>query len=136
MEIFIAAFLFALIVTLGFSYGYRRERRPTALFWFFILFFLPLWAISIWIPPYGPTFFGLAWAVPLFIAIALLTLLIVATSSEYFVRYVPTGEKIPVTEKEKNPRTPTGVFVWILFILLIVAIVVGYSENGLNLAGM
>jgi hypothetical protein len=107
----------ALVITLVFSIFSKRRLR--GLWLFFLLLFLSTWAGQIWIPPFGPRAIGIAW-VPLLAVALFFSLFIIA-----LVPSVP--EKTDQTEKKEDGAfIAIGTFFWILLLILVISIVVGY----------
>ncbi len=114
----VIAFLFAMLFGAAFR---DSEARPGFLF-AFMLFFLFAWAGGLWIGPFGPALFGVYWLPG--IALVLLVFLLLGV----FVDRAPRTRREARAELETRVAIGTlfGVFFWILVVLLIAAIVVGY----------
>jgi hypothetical protein len=89
---------------------------------FFLIIFLATWSGQLWITPFGPVGWGIAW-VPLFIVALFFSFLIFAL--------IPP---VPITKKEaandeKDAAIAIGMFFWIIFLFLIAAIIVGYYRS-------
>lgn len=114
----LAALLITLAITLIFS---LFSKRPfSGLILFFVVIFLATWTGQIWITPYGPVSWGIAW-IPLILVALFFSFLIFALAPP-----VPS----PV---EKNTGQPAfialSLFLWVSMILLLVAIIVGYYKG-------
>ncbi len=115
-----AAFLITLFIVLIFSMFSRRPMR--GLWVFFLIIFLATWTGQLWIAPFGPVGWGIAW-IPLFIVSLFFSFLIFA-----LIPPIPISKKEEVND-EKGAAIAIGVFFWIIFIFLIVSIVVGYYRS-------
>jgi peptidoglycan/LPS O-acetylase OafA/YrhL len=118
--------LFALAIALFFTVfftvlGRRARRWPTVLV-FFLVIFLAAWAGGIWITPVGPTFLGIYW-ISFFSAGLIFTLLLV-TVRAFSSR--ASRDRNDETRQEEDLEITIGVFFWILLLILIVAIIIGY----------
>lgn len=120
----IAALLIALVLTF-ISVFFLRRKGPWGSAWtFFLVLFLALWAVSIYIAPAGPIYYGVAWA-PLLIAGILLAVLLIASMPD---ANHWRDENIRTTEAQAQPYdrpTAIGRFFWTLIILLAIAIMIG-----------
>ncbi len=105
----------ALLVTMVITWALAAlSKRPLKGLWlFFLIVFLATWAGQLWINPFGPTAWGIAW-VPL---------VLVAVFFSSFVFAL-----IPFKKREEGSSTflIMGVFFWIIVVLLIAAISAGY----------
>lgn len=111
----IAALIITLIITLLFSLIAKRPLSGLVLF--SLVIFLATWTGQIWITPFGPISWGIAW-VPLILVSLFFSFLIFALAPP-----VPT----PATEGSEEPAfIALGLFFWLILILLLIAIIVGY----------
>lgn len=117
----LAAILIALAFTLIFSVG-LKNKGPWGTLWFtFLVLFLSSWAGFLWLKPIGPLVFGIPMVPSLFIALVIAFALAAVSYTS-----LPPGA-IEQSEKEaKTLPAAIGVFFWLLVIVLITAIVVGY----------
>lgn len=128
MEV-IAIIFFAIIIGALFFFGLRRT-GPWGSFWSFILIlFLGMWLVQIWVVPYGPQYWGVAWLDLLLVGF-LLALLLAAASP---TRYVPprdrdiTDEELIKAQKTEMARGPAAldIFFWIMLLFFIVLVLIG-----------
>ncbi|MFL5753257.1 MAG: hypothetical protein ACJ76F_07620 [Bacteroidia bacterium] len=110
-----AALLVTVLLMILFSFFLKRPMKGLGVF--FIIVFLATWTGQLWIVPFGPVQWGIAW-IPLFITALFFSLLFFAISP-------PVASKNPDVTEEA-PLIALGLFFWIIVILLIVAIVIGY----------
>jgi hypothetical protein len=116
-----AALLVTLVVTLLFS---LFSKRPLSGLWlFFLLIFLATWTGQLWIPPFGPSAWGVSW-VPLIVVAVFFTLLVVALTTDPVLRR-PAGDDVP----EQSVFLALGVFLWVVLIIFIIAIITGYYRS-------
>lgn len=108
----------------------RKTGRRSGILWLFLIIFLTTWAGGIWIKPFGPTLWGVHWLTFVLIGIIIALLLVVTSPSPG-----PRGRKETINmleriEKEKKLEKVTyvalGTLFWVLFGVLIVAILVRY----------
>ena len=123
------ALLIGLFLVLLFS-ALFRDQVPWGSVWIFLLIvFLVTWAGGIWIGPFGPTIFDVAWLPFLFVGI-FITVLLAAT--------VPPQSAPPKSEKEtieQARRTETAqsalsgltLFFWLSLVLTIIVITLAYA---------
>ncbi len=123
----------ALIVSL-ISYYVFGVRGPWENFWIKALFlFLFLLAMSLWIKPIGPQWYGVQWTVLLISAVLFVVLLANFPSSDESPR-IPSN--LSLLEKRRLAKEYTrerkmfiyslGMMFWLLLILLITIIIAGY----------
>jgi hypothetical protein len=118
----------ALVLTFVFTYFFRI-RGPWGSFWTFLaVLFLGIWAVSLWITPFGPAWRDIYWLPPLVIGLTLALLLAAA---------VPSPKAREIIQKELNePGTGRttglilGTFFWLLLIVLILIILAGMIRTG------
>jgi len=118
---FVAAFILAVIITSVFAIGYRgRQASPVPLIIFFFILFLTGVAAQYWIVPFGPTAYGVYW-VPLLFLLLLFSFVFAAPS--------PYRSRPKSVEKEAEEMAGAfaaiSMFVWLIFIVLFVAILLG-----------
>jgi hypothetical protein len=119
----VASIIIALLLTLIFSTSYRHRGPWGGLLFFFLVIFLASWAGQLWIPR-GPVLFGVAWVPLVFIGVLVAILLLAAGSSAIDRAPVnPPAEKIA---QEDASILAIGFFFWLLILILIIAITVGY----------
>lgn len=119
----IASILIALLLTLIFSTSYRHRGPWGGLLFFFLVIFLASWASQLWINPFGPMLFGVAWAPLLFVGVLIAVLLLAAGASAIDKTPVTPG---PEVTPQEGSILAIGLFFWILVLILIAAIAIGY----------
>jgi len=124
------ALIFAIAITLFFSYGFKN-RGPWGNIWiFFVVIFLGIWAASRWVEPFGPTYMGTAW-MPLLL-IGLLVGLLLASSvpvKGYHQKKREAEEAETPPSTDKLSLAAFGMFFWILVTALLMVIAFGYLAN-------
>jgi hypothetical protein len=126
--------IFSLIIggamTLLYFLSTRKAERRRGLFWVFLLIFLGTWAGGIWMKPFGPVLWGVHWLA--FLLIGIIIALVLAVTGP---RPGPRGRKQTIkmlerVEQEKKMEKATyvalGLLFWILFGVLVSAILVRY----------
>ena len=105
-----------------------RDRTPWGSFWIFLLVvFLVTWAGGIWIAPFGPTIFTVAW-LPFLIVGIFITLLLAATVPARPSRpQKGTIEEAKRTEAAESALTGLTLFFWISLIMTLTAIILAYA---------
>lgn len=127
LELFFA-FLFALVFSavLTRGYGWRHPARPDAgpagLFLFLILF-LAIWAGGVWLAPFGPMVWGVAY-IPFLIVAIVVTLLLIAAAPPR--RPKSSEEVVKEAEEAATAGLVFGLFFWILLIALAAAVILKY----------
>ena len=118
----------AFFITLFFTL-LLKNRGPWGKFWtFFIIILLAVFAADVWIKPAGRYIYNeIQWIPSLAVGLLFALLLAAAVPS-------PRARSKMMAEKEKMPqkRKPVGIpgtYFWILFILLLLLIVLGYYVN-------
>jgi len=111
----IAALIITIIITVFFSVFSKRPL--TGLVLFFLVIFLATWSGQIWITPFGPITWGIAWA-PLILVSLFFSFLIFALAPP-----IPTKVE---NGNEQPAFIALGLFFWLILILLLLAIIVGY----------
>ncbi len=127
----ILAFFVALIVALllGGLMGWERPGAPggpASVLFLFAIIFLATWAGGVWLVPFGPIMWGVAW-LP-FVAVALFVALLVAALVP------PRRRRATVTEEQKMEKRAgdeaeavlTGFF-WVFVLALVAAVIIGYA---------
>ena len=124
----IFSFLIALIITSLFVWiKYRKERRiwEKRIWPLFVVIFLATWATSIWVTPTGLVAAQYAW-VPMLVA-GIILAIVVGT-------FLPSESEKDIDKEErpqqiKNNVKSTNIWFWVLVIILIIPIVLGYFLN-------
>lgn len=123
----LTAIILSIIMTLAFSIIFnRRGRRGVGIWTFFLTLFFVMWAGGLWIYPIGPYIWGVSW-VPLFVIGLVAGLLLTAIAPV-------TRSEISDTEGRRSNVNPAGmgwsaagIFFWAVIIVLLIAIIMGYS---------
>jgi hypothetical protein len=98
----IATAVLAVIVSL-------LSRRPLSGLWaFFVVVFLATWAGQLWLHPFGPIVWGIAWF-PLFTTSIFFWFLILA-----LIPPMPTKTTEAATMPDSAPATAFGIFFWVM----------------------
>lgn len=118
----VAALLISFFLTI-ISVFLLRKKGPWGSAWtLFLVVFLALWAVSIYLAPVGPIYYGVAWA-PLLIAGIILTLLMLVTmpgANEW--RDESLEAKRPAKQHKQATASP---LFWVIIILLVIAVMIG-----------
>jgi len=114
----------ALIITLVIMFLVSLlSRRPVRGLWlFFLIVFLATWAGQLWVTPFGPMYWGIAW-IPLLVVSVFFWLLILALLPPL------TEPKAGEVKTGDSGWTALGVFFWIMLLLLILSIAIGYYRT-------
>ena len=122
------AFFFALLLAAVFGFAFR-SRGPWGSIWlFFLILFLATWAGGVWVTPIGAPVWGAYWIPFLFVAIIFALILSAATA------VVPKDERTVelmneqrLDQEEKDTTATLGIFFRILMVVLMIAIIAGYT---------
>ena len=121
---------FSLVLLFSFLF---RDRMPWGSFWVFLLIVvLVTWAGGIWIGPFGPTVFDVAW-LPFLIVGIFITLLLAATVPARPRPPTPRTETIEEahrTEPAASALAGLTLFFWLALILTIAVIILAYAIPG------
>ncbi len=122
----IFAFVISLLLVLLFS-AFFRTRTPWGSFWLFLLMvFLITWAGGVWIEPFGPTLYDIAWMPFLYVGV-FITIILAAT-----VPARPPAVKRETIEEARAEDAAGSVlagltlFFWLAMIVTIITIVIAY----------
>ncbi|HTF02479.1 MAG TPA: hypothetical protein VK826_00575 [Bacteroidia bacterium] len=94
---------------------------------FFLVVFMAAWASQLWLRPVGPTALGVAWAPFTFVAFLIAILLVAASSAAGKTR--PKTDPENLTPEEAAPLFAIGLFFWILLLVFLAAILLGYYSQ-------
>lgn len=119
-----ASVMIALLLTLIFSTSFRHKGPWGGLLFFFIVIFLASWASQFWINPFGPMLLGVAWVPLLFVSVLIAVLLLAMGASA--IDSAPVNPPKEKTTYGANSLRSIGFFFWVLVLILISAIVIGY----------
>ncbi|MBN2554118.1 MAG: hypothetical protein JXB06_15175 [Spirochaetales bacterium] len=120
----ILALAIGVVLTLVFTFGFRRRGPWSNVLLFFLVVFLGAWTAGIWIPPLGPPLRGVFWVSPLMVGL-ILALLLAAS-------YPATPRERSREEINLKPEVPSpvvvamDVFFIILLIVFAAVILIGY----------
>lgn len=112
-----AALIVTLIVTFLFSIFSKKTMRE--LWIFFLLIFLATWAGQLWILPFGPITRGISWLSLVFVAVFFAVFILA------LMPMVPADTK-PEKSSEEGAFMALGAFLWIILIILLISIALGY----------
>ena len=120
----ILVFLVALIFTVIFAAGFKKQRSKATLAGFFLLLMLGTWAIYAWVPPAGWLVYGVAWFQLLLIG------LMIALLMAAFISPVTADdsqrEKKEIDKSEQASLIAFDLFFWLLLIGLMIIILTPY----------
>lgn len=120
----LAAVILALLVGSFFYYVFKYT-GPWGSFWTFILvLILAGLAASIWIEPFGPALYNVAWAPILFVILLFALLLAAATPSSYRTGY-HKEENIPEPGEKQAPVLAISALFWVFLAGLLIATFIG-----------
>lgn len=129
MEFVLGALVIAALFTLLIAFGYEGERTWPGLGLFFLILFLPIWALALWIPAVGPLWYGVAWLD--YIAFALiLTFFILAISPNKYRNRHFERDMTSMSSSDRNYgneatlRSYSFAF-WAFVVFMILAILMG-----------
>jgi len=117
------ALIFGLLITIVFAAGFNRRGPWNNIIIFFVIVFLATWAGGIWIIPFGPNLFGVAWLPYLLIALLVGLGLASSASSE-----IKEKEKL-IQDRKKNKEEKVkrfDLFFFALVTVLVIMIVLRY----------
>jgi hypothetical protein len=128
--------IYAFFIGLGIAWLFGLilgARGPwNSFFWFFFVIFLFSWGGGVWLTPFGPTGWGVAWLPFLFTGFFITLLLLAATPRSARTRRTANGTATDATNltetaaAEKEAETGLGVFFWLLVVALPVIIFCHY----------
>jgi hypothetical protein len=110
-----------------FYYGFKTT-GPWGSFWSFLLIlFFGMWIADIWVDPYGPVYWGVAWFDILFVGLLLAFLLAAATPSRRAYRNdgLTETEMVEAAKAETGGVAALGVFFWLMMLMFLVIIGIG-----------
>jgi hypothetical protein len=118
------AFVIALLLTGLFSYGFRKRDPWGNTFVFILLLFLLIWATGVWIPPFGPTIYDVAW-IPM-IVMGFIFILLFAAAIPESPEMIRRRQAKPTPAVGEPAIVVLGGFLWLLLIVLLGAVILGY----------
>lgn len=142
---FLIAFGVALLLTAIFASAFRST-GPWSGFWaFFLVILLVSWAAGLWVAPFGPALWGVSWA-PYLLFGLIAAFIIAAATPPRRPEERPSGspeerarerrahaERAPDLPSERDDdiavegaAVALGVFFWILLVLLLTVVAIGY----------
>lgn len=115
-----AAFVVALILALlfGAAFGGRKFWRGFILF--FLIIFLVGWSSQLWIMPFGPVWWGVAWLPLIFVAVVFSFLMLA------FTPRVNGATESSDKNSQKSSGVALGIFFWFLVVMLVTSVALGY----------
>ena len=120
----LTAVILALLVGSFFYYVFKYT-GPWGSFWTFILvLILAGFAASVWIEPFGPALYSVAWAPILFVILLFALLLAAATPSGYRTGY-HKEENIPEPGEKQAPVLAISALFWVFMAGLLIATFIG-----------
>jgi hypothetical protein len=136
---FIVELMYALIIGLAIAwiFGFALNTRGpwNSFLWFFVIIFMFSWGGGVWITPFGPTGWGVAWLPFLFVGIFISLLLSAATPRSARRRIGPKGQATPVgtlkeqTAGERDVEYALDYLFWLLVFGLAVFICWHYAGH-------
>lgn len=121
------ALMIGFLLVLVFS-ALFRDRTPWGSFWIFLLVvFLVTWAGGIWISPFGPTIFDVAWLPFLIVGLIITVLLAAAVPPRPTRPQKGTIEEAKRTASTESALSDLTLFFWIAVILTLIVIVLAYT---------
>lgn len=118
--------LFALILSaiIGWGLGWRHPSQSStaaaSLLFLFVVLLLAMWAAAIWMPEWGPVYYGSAWLGILLVGL-FIALVILAVASPDWRRRGPRRVDLEA-ETAAETTAVFGCFFWILLIAFLVVI--------------
>jgi hypothetical protein len=122
----LTALLMAVILAAVLVYGLRRRATGPlrGLPVFMLLLFLMIWAVGVWVRPFGPPILGVYWLG--YLMVGLIFLLFLAAT---FDRYEPADVAGKTPLNAEAAAMSMGVFFYLLIFLLLAAIVAAYIHR-------
>ena len=114
---FLTALAVAIILWAVFALGFRRSGPWPGIILFLAVVFLGTWAGGVWLQPFGPTVWGVAF-LP-FLLIGILVALLVAAATP--------PPPVEAVEETPPPEVAVGAFFWVLVIVLLASLVLWYA---------
>jgi hypothetical protein len=123
---FLFAFVIGLFLVLLFS-ALFRNRTPWGSFWLFLLIVVLItWAGGIWVDPFGPTLFEVAWLPFLLIGVFVIILLAATVPARPPATRVEAIEQAREAEAAGSVLAGLTIFFWIVIVFSLVAILLAY----------
>lgn len=121
----IATIIIAVLIGFFFYYVFRVSGPWGSLWTFLMVLILAGLAGSIWITPFGPQFYDVAWLPVFFVVLFVALLLSAATPSGRDLEKIPPGNNAPDMRQSPVIYAVLGVFFYLLVFLLLFAILYG-----------
>lgn len=112
-------FIVALIMSFAFS-PYRRENPLGPMILFFLLLLLAGLAAHFWVLPFGPRVWGVSW-LPVLVMMFAFGLL--------FSSPPPRHMRKKEVKQELEATGVMGIFLWLLFFILLAAVIIGLYHS-------
>jgi len=127
----ILAFVVALIISLllGGLIGWERPGAPGApasILFLFVIIFLATWAGGVWLVPFGPLAWGVAWLPFLLVALFVALLIFALVPPRRFNRRIVTDEQEMEGRAADEAEAVLGGFFWAFIVALVAAVAIGY----------
>jgi hypothetical protein len=124
------ALIFAFVLSGLFALTTRRSLQRPGFIWLILIVFLVTWAGGIWLKPFGPSVGGIPLLPFLFVSIVFVLILAVSTPKLPPWGRNETIDMLERIEREKKLDQVTYIYLrvvfWVLFLLLIAAIIIYY----------
>lgn len=113
-----------------FAFGWGGDDRGgawSALLFFVLIVWIATWAVGGWVTPVGPLVWGAPVVTFLLLAIVFALVLAAAAPARPRRRYTAGVPPAPADRAEESAALGYGIFFWILFSVLLVALVARYA---------
>jgi hypothetical protein len=124
-----AVFLAIMFTLVGLGlFGWRRpgagvdEAVVGSAVFFFLLLFLAIWAVSVWLTPYGPMMYDVRWVSMLILGVIVFLFIVALTASSSPA--IPPAER-PIDRTEAEMAAGVGLAFWFLMVVLLAVAVAG-----------
>ena len=121
----IFSLLIALVITAVFALGFNNKGPWGTIWAFFLIIFLAVWAATLWFTPHGPFVWGIAW-IPVTIVGIVIALIISSAVPPSNRETIQHKRKLDPEVKQKGKVSTYSVYFWMVLLLLVIAIIVGY----------
>ncbi len=121
----IFSIVLSLIITFVFAVGFKNKGPWGAIWAFFLLIFLAVWAGSIWVNPAGVEVWGYP-IIPVAIIGVVCALIISATAPPDSRETIRHHEELGTNPKKGLSMNSFSVYFWLVMVTLVLIIVFGY----------
>jgi Ca2+/Na+ antiporter len=127
---FLISLVVALVLCVIFALVTRSRARRTGFVWFFLFVLMATWAGGVWIRPFGPSLGDIRWLQ--FLVVGLLVVLMFALFAPL---KPPRGRRDTIAQLEEIAREKEltkvtfitlGLVFWLIFVILIIAVIARY----------